>query len=356
MAINLAKKYSDKIAEYFHLESVVDGRTNQDYNFIGVKTVSVFTPITQALNDYARTGANRYGDPAEMQDALQEMTLSRDRSFSITIDKGNNSEQMNVKEAGKMLALQMKEQVVPEMDKYALGKFVQNAGSVVAATGAPTKSTIAGLIGDAMAAMSNKNVPNEGRTLYIGWTYFGMLRLSPEFLGIESLGKDSLAKGALGSFMGASVVPVPDDYLGGAYFLITHKNAVMQPKQIQDYFVKQNPPGINGALLEGRFVYDAFVLGAKAYGVYALVPSGSVATTPTITISGTTATITGSGTVKYTVDGSDPRYSNTAATGKSVNLSAYTGKTVTVKAVDIVTAKYPSAVAEATQTIVAAGS
>lgn len=347
MAINLAKKYSDKIAEYFHLKSVVDGNTNQDYNFIGAKTVSVYTPITQPLNDYVRSGANRYGNPAEMQDALQEMSLSRDRSFSITIDKGNNSEQMNVKEAGKMLALEMEEQVVPEMDKFALDKFAQNAGIIVAATGAPTKSTITGLIGDAMAAMSNKNVPNEGRTLYIGWTYFGLLRLSPEFLGVESLGKDSLAKGALGSFMGASVVPVPDEYLGQAYFLITHKNAVMQPKAIQDYFVKQNPPGINGALLEGRFVYDAFVLGAKAHGVYTLVPSGTKTATPTIDAVLADITVNSSAnTVKITIDGSDPRYSSTAIIGKTAMVSAYVGQKITIKAVAYDNGKFASDVVE----------
>ena len=352
MAINLAKKYSDKIAEYFHLKSVVDGRTNQDYNFIGVKTISVYTPVTQALNDYARTGANRYGDPSEMQDAVQEMSLSRDRAFSITIDKGNNSEQMNVKEAGKMLALEMEEQVVPEMDKYALGKFAHDAGICVAASGAPTKSTVIGMLSDAMAAMSNKNVPTDGRTIYIGWTLFSALRLAPEFLDIETLGKEAVARGAVKAFMGAAVVPVPDSYLGDAYFIIAHKNSVMQPKAIQDYFVKQNPPGINGALLEGRFVYDAFVLGAKANGVYALVPSGAKTSAPSIDASLTNVSIISSAnTVKFTVDGSDPRYSGTAIVGKSADVSAYVGKEITIKAVAYDNGKYASDVVEAKHTV-----
>ena len=179
-----------------------------------------------------------------------------------------------------------------------------------------------------------------------------MLRLSPEFLGVESLGKESLTKGSLGTFMGATVIAVPDDYLGDAYFIITHKNSVMQPKQIQDYFVKQNPPGINGALLEGRFIYDAFVLGAKAHGVYALVPAGSKTANPVIDASLTSASVSSSaGTVKITVDGSDPRYSNTAIIGKSADLSAYVGKTVTIKAVAYDNGKYASDVVEAQHTV-----
>ncbi|MDQ9889311.1 hypothetical protein, partial [Acinetobacter pittii] len=75
----------------------------------------------QALTDYTRSGANRYGTPTELQDTVQEMTMKKDRSFSMTIDKGNNMEQQMIKNAGKALALENKQIVVPEMDKYALG-------------------------------------------------------------------------------------------------------------------------------------------------------------------------------------------------------------------------------------------
>ena len=41
MAINLAAKYSKEIANAFTLRSVVDGTTNKDYDFTGVKTLNV---------------------------------------------------------------------------------------------------------------------------------------------------------------------------------------------------------------------------------------------------------------------------------------------------------------------------
>lgn len=251
MATNLATKYSPRVAEAFSLQSVVDGKTNKDYEFTGVRSLHVYTPSTQGLNDYQRTGTSRYGTPTEMQDSDQELILTKDRSFSITIDKGNLTEQQDSKRAGLMLKAEMNEQVIPEIDRYALTQFSDLAGRITAIS-APDASSIVGALSTGMTYISNKKVPADNRTIWIGWTSFGYLRQSSQFLGVDSLGEKALAKGTLGLFMGAEVVPVPDDYLYKAttqcHFLIAHKSAVMQPKKIQDYFVKQDPPGINGRI------------------------------------------------------------------------------------------------------------
>lgn len=80
------------------------------------------------------------------------------------------------------------------------------------------------------------------------------------------------------------------------------------PYKIADAKVHEDPVGVSGALIEGRHYYDAYVLGAKCGGVYALVASGSISAAPSI--SG--KKITGTGTIRYTLDGSDPRYSDSA--------------------------------------------
>lgn len=352
MAINLATKYEKEIAKVFTLKSKVDGNVNRDYDFTGVKSIKVYTPITQPLNDYKRTGTNRYGEPQELQDTIQEMELKKDKAFSITIDKGNNSEQMGVKEAAKMLTLEIDEQVLPEIDKYTLGKYIDYAGKIDALTAAPTKSTICEKVSDGMVYLSNKKVPDDNRYIYIGWSYFGMLRLANQFIEIDKLGENALVHGSLGTFMGAQVIPVPDDYLkkgsSQCYFLIFHKNSVLQPKKIQDYFVKENPAGINGALLEGRFIYDAFVLGARADGVYAAVAASTAQATPTFAYNSGVLTITSAGAteVRVTIDGSDPRFSSTAivtTTGGTVTLPSGKHK---AKAVAFDDALFTSAVGE----------
>ena len=52
MAINLASKYSDQIAEVFTRASFIKGKTAETYDLTGVKTLKVYTPITVEEDDY----------------------------------------------------------------------------------------------------------------------------------------------------------------------------------------------------------------------------------------------------------------------------------------------------------------
>lgn len=359
MAINLAEKYEQQLAEGFALASVVDGATNKDYNWDGVRAINVYSPVYQDLTDYQREGMSRYGTPKELQDTVNHMEITRDRAFTMTIDKGNNKEQKMAKAAGKILRGEMKFKVVPEMDKYALGRFIDYAGKIDALAAAPTTETIVEKLSDGMVYMSNKNVPAENRTVFIGWTYFGMLRISKQFIGIDALGTKALVRGSLGTFMGAQVIPVPDEYLkkgtSQCYFLIAAKEAIVQPKKINDMKLHSDPPGINGSLLEGRFLYDAFVIGAKVDGVYAAVAASTQQATPTFGFSNSTLTVTSAGAteVLVTLDGSDPRFSkNVIRTTSGGTITLPSGKT-TAKAVALDDALFTSAVATDTERTVA---
>ena len=95
---------------------------------------------------------------------------------------------------------------------------------------------------------------------------------SDEFSGVDVLARQSIAKGVCGEVFGMNVVRVPKSYLPeGVYFLVAHKDAVLMPYKIADAKVHEDPVGVSGALIEGRHYYDAYVLGAKCGGVYALV-------------------------------------------------------------------------------------
>jgi hypothetical protein len=51
-------------------------------------------------------------------------------------------------------------------------------------------------------------------------------------------------------------------------FIITNQIATVAPVKLAEYKVHDNPPGINGFLVEGRVYYDAFVLDNKAGAIY----------------------------------------------------------------------------------------
>ena len=85
--INYADKYSNILDEKFKVESKSDIAVNQDYDFVGAKTVKIQSVNTVELSNYTRSGSNRYGTPNELDNAIQEMTMSQDKSFTFTIDK-----------------------------------------------------------------------------------------------------------------------------------------------------------------------------------------------------------------------------------------------------------------------------
>ena len=51
-------------------------------------------------------------------------------------------------------------------------------------------------------------------------------------------------------------------------FIIAHPVATTSPVKLEDYKIHDNPPGINGKLVEGRIRYDAFVLDNKKKAIY----------------------------------------------------------------------------------------
>lgn len=348
MPINLASKYSSKIAEVFTHASYVRGNTSQEYDLTGVKTLKIYTPVTVEETDYKREGTNRYGEPHEMEDTVQELKMTQDKAFSLTIDKGNNKDQMNIKGAGKMMQLQLREKSVPTADKYALKQFIKMAGVVMGVSAKPTKSNIVSTIFDMGQMMDDAQVPEDNRILYVISEMYKYINISDEFIGIDVLGSKSIARGECGMIDNFKVIKVPKRYLPeNCFMLATYKGSVLMPYKIQDTKIHEDPPGVSGSLLEGRHYYDAFVLAAKCQGVVACVLSSSKLPTPTVSISShkVTPSCSGAKEIWYTTDGSDPRYSE-SKTVVSGEITLETGQTI--RAVGFADDKFTSDVAEAT--------
>lgn len=259
--INLAEKYSDQLEQAFLRESVIQSNVNNDYSFEGVRGVYIYSVVTQPLRDYTRSGVWRYGTPEELQDDTQHLVLSQDKSFALTIDKGNNKDQMNAKRAGAVVKQQVGEQVVPWFDKYALTAW--NTAATALAGAAPSKTTIVDIFANARKSFVNDNIPvnTEQNIAYISATNYAYLLLNPEFISIEKLGEKHLVKGEVGKCMGWKVIEVPDSYLpSGTHVLFTHKSKVLAPTKISELFIRNDVPGISGTLIEGRYYGDAFAL------------------------------------------------------------------------------------------------
>jgi N4-gp56 family major capsid protein len=272
MAVNLASKYSGKVDERFKLKSLTEAVVHQEFEWNGVNAVNVYSIATSAMGNYTRSGASRYGTPAELDDTVANYTLSRDRAFTFSIDKGNREDSQMVREAGKALARQNDEQVVPEIDIYRLTKWVAAA---TANSGRPTAANItaANAYVSFLAAqeyLDENKVPTEGRVAFVTPKFYNFLKLDPTFLKASDVGQKMLLNGQVGEVDGVKIIKVPSSYFPAKTpFVITHKSVMCAPKKLQEYKIHENPPGINGNLVEGRIYYDAFVLDAKKKGVYA---------------------------------------------------------------------------------------
>lgn len=267
MAINYAEKYSAKIDEQFSLEAKSTPAVNNNYDFVGVKTVKVYSIPTVEMVDYTRTGSNRYGTPTELQDTVQELTLSRDRAFTFTVDKGNDADQIGVKNAGESLKRQINTVVIPEIDIYRLAAICAGAGNT--STAAITKENAYSAFLDGTAKLTDEKAPEGGRVAYVSTNFYKLIKQDSAFVKSGDLAQETLLKGQLGQIDGVPTIVLPSSYLPtGVEFVITNPIACCAPVKLTEYKIHDNPPGINGMLVEGRVYYDAFVLENKAKAIY----------------------------------------------------------------------------------------
>lgn len=272
MAINLATKYSSKVDERFKKKSVTEAWVHQDWDWEGVQSIKVYSIPTVAMGDYSRTGTSRYGTPADLGDTLATYTLTRDRSFTYVIDKGDNIDSLNVRAAGKSLARQNDEVVVPELDKYRLAAYVTAAaanGGRPAATNITTSNAYSSFL-TAQAALDDLLVPDSGRVCFVTPGYLNKIKQDGNFIKASDMAQEMLVKGQVGEIDGVAIVKAPTTYFPTKTpFILTHKSVMCAPKKLQEYQIHENPPGINGNLVEGRIYYDAFVMDSRKTAIYA---------------------------------------------------------------------------------------
>lgn len=276
MAINLADKYSQKVQERFSLSSKTDAAAGHDYDFTGVKTIKIYSIDTVPTSNYTRSGTSRFGSLTELGDTTQELTLSQDKGFTFSIDAGNASEQFNIKHANKCLKREIDEVITPEIDTYRLAKWVAGNGLsadhaiLSAVDGELTEDNIVEAIFTAGATMSDNKVPVANRTLFIPELTFVKFKLSSVVMGADKIAEENIRKGYKGTIDGMKVVTVPSSLFPSGYnFIIKLKGATVDPMKLKNYRVHKNPMGVDGDVVEGRYIYDSFVLDSKCKGIFA---------------------------------------------------------------------------------------
>lgn len=271
--INLVTKFLPLVDEKFTTESKKSLLTNNDYDWTGAHSIKVYKVSTSKMNDYDRNATNvenwsRFGPVAGLDATTEEMTLSKDRSFTFAIDKLDTDETAQQLEAASALERQMREVVIPEVDTYVYGVMCAGAGTKPAAI-ALTAANIFGEINKANAALDNAEVPETGRVIVVTPDVYMLMKQSGDIFLHTDIAEDMRVKGVIAMIDGAKVVKVPANRLPEKFgFMVAHPVSTVAPTKLEDYRAHQDPPGISGSLVEGRICYDAFVLDNKKSGIY----------------------------------------------------------------------------------------
>lgn len=285
--INLVTKFSPLVDEKFTNDSKTSLVVNKDYDFIGTRSIKIFTVGTAPMNDYGRpvtVDANgnpivsredtestnmvsRYGAINDLSTEIQEVSMEKDRSFTFAIDKMDEDETLGALNAGSALARQLREVVIPEVDKYTYAKMAANAGHTE--TESITSSNAYTAILTGTEYFDEKYVPAEGRVLVCTPVFYTKLKQDTKAVLETEIGQDMRIKGVIANMDGVVVQKVPSNFLpAGLNFILAHKVATTQAIKLAEYKINTDPQGISGALVEGRIYYTAFVRNNKKDAIY----------------------------------------------------------------------------------------
>jgi hypothetical protein len=273
MAIELVEKYLPYVDEQFATESKKELLTNNDFSFSGAKTVKIYKISTGTMNDYGRKGPegsnwSRYGEVQSLDATTQTMTLSKDRSFTFAIDALDADETGESLEAASALARQIREVVIPEVDTYTINAMCTLAGNKPAAKKLSKENVYVEII-TANKTLDDAEVPETNRKLVVTPDTYLLMKQCPDIIMETDIGEDMRIRGVIANLDGMEVLRIPASRLPKNFgFMIAHPCATVAPTKLESYKTHEDPPGISGVLVEGRIVYDAFVLDNKKNAIY----------------------------------------------------------------------------------------
>ena len=272
MSIDLVTKFAPYTDEKFKAESKISLLTNQDFDFVGARIVKIYKISTAEMNDYIRHpvsdyAASRYGTAKDLDATTESFEMTRDRSFTFTIDKLDEDETNQQLTAAKALARQLREVVIPEVDAYTYKTMATKAGNKPDAV-ALTAENIYTEILKASKALDDEEAPETDRQLVVSPEVYQLMKRCKDITMETEIGNDLRIRGVIANLDGTNVIKVPAVRLPEHFgFMLAHPSATVAPTKLADYKIHQDPPGISGDLVEGRIVYDAFVLDNKTKAI-----------------------------------------------------------------------------------------
>lgn len=260
---NYASATLGVIDERLHLATktadiVNKGGVRLDFN--GKNSVTIYTVSVVSEVNYVRSGSNRFGTLNELATGTQTFTLSQDKSFTFSVDRGNLEDSMMVQEANKAVKRQLAEVSVPNTDIYTLAAAHALAlAQTQGATAAVTSSNAYVKFLAQNDAMTEAKVPESGRYCFMSPATYSLLKQDTTFMRSCDTTVADLKKGIIGTVDGVTLVKVPSTYLPtNEVYLFIWDQVLIRAMKFNSTRVLTDVQGIDGAVAEGRRYYDVF--------------------------------------------------------------------------------------------------
>lgn len=131
--------------------------------FSNAKTVNIPKLVLEGLSDYNRATGYTSGDATL---SYIPYTLTKDRGKKFMLDAVDNIESAGVALAN-LASTFLRDYVVPELDAYRFSQYVDGADTANVKAQALTKTNIIGALDDASSALTDAEVPEENRILFV---------------------------------------------------------------------------------------------------------------------------------------------------------------------------------------------
>ena len=285
-SIDLATRFLPLLDEVYRRESLTSvlDTANERVNFIGAQTAKIYKVDVDGLGNYSR---NAGFVPGSSDGTWETFTIEKDRGRSFTIDTMDNDETLGMAMASTLSQFE-KQAVIPEVDCYRFAKYAAAAGTTVTAT-LTNSDDIPGLITTAQAAMDDKEVPYEGRILFVNPTIYGYLKnditryvdnsATDINRTVEMYDTLRVIRVPSGRFNTVCTLAAPTDASStGGYtaagvdinFMIVHPSAVLQviKHQIPRVFSPEVNQEADAWKINYRIYHDCWVLTNHTYGIY----------------------------------------------------------------------------------------
>jgi len=234
------------------------------FSFANARSIVVVTINPVQLEDYDLSAnlAQRLAAIADADTESETYTISQRKSFAQKLETVDKIDQLAVT-VGRILEVQMKQEVVPAIDKYRIAAIcavaTANSQTVVIKPADGYDNLL-----DMTNYLTNANAIDVDKLYFVDTKAYKSLRQSGMLVPYTETERRNMVKGTIGMLEDMTVRQLPDSYFPtGFHACAVAVDAGLGPIKHQSTQVIDKIPGSFASVVQGLLVHDYFARKAR---------------------------------------------------------------------------------------------